>query len=262
MIPRTICLLMTILLCNISALDAKVRTKTIDYKHKDVALRGHLAWDDAISGPRPAVIVVHEWWGLNDYAKKRAEQLAKMGYVALAVDMYGKGNVTEHAQKAGEWSRQIQQNMDQWMKRAELGVNILKKNELVDSSRIAAIGYCFGGSTVLQMAYSGMNIKGVVSFHGSLPVAKEDQAKNIKAKILVCHGSEDAFIPKTRIEQFQATLDKAKADWQFIAYAGAKHSFTNPGSDSHGMAGLKYNKNADQRSWKHMKMFFNEIFEK
>ena len=239
---------------------AEVRTETLAYRDDAVALQGHLAWDDAVQGKRPGVIVVHEWWGLNDYARERAGMLAELGYVALAVDMYGEGKATEHGDQAREWMQQIAANVEKWQRRALLGLDLLRDHPLVDRNRTAAIGYCFGGATVLQMAYSGADLAGVVSFHGSLPVATGQQAGNIKAKILVAHGSQDTFIPAERIAKFRAALNKAGADWQMIEYGGAEHSFTNPGADAHGMENIRYDKDADRRSWRHMQQFFEEIF--
>ena len=239
---------------------AKVVTKTVQYKDGEVALEGHLAWDDAIEGKRPAVLVVHEWWGLNAYAQGRAEHLAKLGYVAFALDMYGKGKVTEHPQEAGEWAGMIRKNVSAWQKRALAGLDILKRHDMVDQGRLAAIGYCFGGATVCQLAYSGAALKGVVSFHGSLPVPAPEQSHKIAAKLLICHGAADSFVPATQITKFQDALEEAEADWQMIHYSGARHSFTNQGADKRGINGLRYDKQADMRSWQHMKMFFAEIF--
>ncbi len=240
---------------------AEVRTETVRYQDGDVELRGHLAWDDAINGKRPGVIVVHEWWGLNDYAKRRAEMLARLGYVAFAVDMYGKDKVTEHGSQANEWMKQITANIDAWQKRALLGLEILRKHRLVDHSRVAAIGYCFGGATVMQMAYAGADLDGVVSFHGSLPVATDEQANNIKASILVAHGNADTFVPEERVARFQAALEKAGADWEMVSYGGARHGFTNRGAGKYGIEGIQYNAKADQRSWQRMQQFFKDIFE-
>jgi len=239
---------------------AAVQSKTIPYEDGGVTLEGYLAWDDAFDGQRPAVLVVHEWWGLNDYARKRADMLARLGYVAFALDMYGKGKVTQHPKQAGEWAGEIRKNVRNWQRRAELGLGILRQQERVDGKRIAAIGYCFGGATVLQLAYSGAGVKGVVSFHGSLPAPEADQGKNIQAKILVCHGADDSFVPKAKIEKFREGLVAAKADWQFISYGGARHSFTNPDADKAGIDGLRYNESADKRSWSHMRGFLQELF--
>jgi len=240
---------------------AEVQTKTIEYNDGDTPLRGYLAWDDAVQGPRPGVIVVHEWWGLNDYARTRAEQLAGMGYVAFAVDMYGDDKVTEHGNEAKEWMQQITANMDAWRRRALLGLEVLRQQEKVDPQQVAAIGYCFGGATVMQMAYSGADLAGVVSFHGSLPPAAPEDLGRIKARILVEHGAADGFVPAERIAQFQEALEKADADWRMVINGGAKHSFTNPGADAYGIEGLAYDANADHRSWRDMQDFFAEIFD-
>ena len=238
----------------------EIVTKKVQYADGDVALEGYIAWDAASDAERPGVLVVHEWWGLNDYARGRAEKLAKLGYVAFALDMYGKGKVTEHPQKAGEWAGMIRKNVAAWQKRALAGLEILKQHESVDGTRLAAIGYCFGGATVCQLAYAGADLKGVVSFHGSLPTPDDGQASKINAKLLICHGAADSFVPEAQIAAFQKALEAAGADWQMISYSGARHSFTNPGADDRGIEGLKYDAGADGRSWKHMQMFFDEIF--
>ncbi len=245
-----------------TAAQAKVVTKPVTYQDDNATLEGYLAYDDSVKGRRPGVLVVHEWWGLNDYARKRAEQLARMGYVAFALDMYGKGKATTHPQEAGEWARQITANVDFWGERALAGLKVLEKDPRVDPNRIAAIGYCFGGSTVQELAYMGANLRGVVSFHGSLIPPTQDQAKRVKAKILICHGAADPMTKPEAIQNYIAVMEKTGLDWVMIIYGGAKHSFTNPDADKAGMEALKYSKSADQRSWKHMKDFFDEIFAK
>lgn len=256
-------LLLPVLLSLLSLpLHAEVQTKTINYRHGDTELQGFLAWDDSIEGKRPGVLVVHEWWGLNDYARRRTEQLAKMGYVAFALDMYGKGKVTEHPQQAGQWASMVRANTENWVSRAVAGLNILKNQELVDTSRLAAIGYCFGGSTVLQLAFAGEDLKAVVSFHGALPVPTQEQAKSAKASILVCHGSADALIPRETIQKFIEALNKGGADWQLIEYGNARHSFTVPGVDKVGIENLKYDAKADHRSWQDMQNLFKEVLKK
>jgi dienelactone hydrolase len=242
------------------AAHAAVESETVEYKDGDTALKGYLVYDDALEGKRPGVILVHEWWGLNDYAKQRAEMLAELGYVAFAVDMYGDEKVTEHGKEAKEWMTQIMENVDTWQKRALLGLDVLKKHELVDTDYTAAVGYCFGGATVLQMAYAGADLDGVVSFHGSLPPATEEQQKNIKAKVLVAHGEADGFVPPDRIVAFKQALDAANADWQMMSYGGAQHAFTNPGANEYGIDGLAYDEKADDRSWALMQSFLDEIF--
>ena len=255
-----VALTVLILLLIGTTVQAKVQTKTISYKHGDVELAGYLAYDDSIKGKRPGVLVVHEWWGLNDYARKRAEQLAGMGYVAFALDMYGKGKVTKHPEQAGEWSKQVRSNTRLWQQRALAGLEVLKKDRRTDTNRIAAIGYCFGGSTVQQLVYSGAAIKGVVSFHGHLLSPPAEQVNEVKAKILICHGAADRLAKAGVVENYIAAMETSGLDWQMNIYGGAKHGFTNPDADKAGIAALGYSKSADQRSWSDMQSFFAEIF--
>lgn len=253
-------LLATMVQAVATTVQAKVITQPVTYQHDNVTLEGYLAFDDSIKGKRPGVLLVHEWWGLNDYARKRAVQLAGMGYVAFALDMYGKGKVTDHPKEAEEWMKEITSNVAAWGQRAMAGLQVLEKDPRTDPNRIAAIGYCFGGTTVQQLAYSGANLKGVVSFHGSPLPPTEDQARKVKAKILICHGAADPMTSPEAIQNYVAAMEKSGLDWQMIFYGGARHSFTNPDADKVGMSGLKYNKSADKRSWEHMKVFFKEIF--
>lgn len=239
---------------------AKVVSETVRYAPDTAQLTGYIYYDDSVAGRRPGVLVVHEWWGLNDYARHRAEQLAQLGYVALALDMYGDGKVTEHPQQAGEWSGFIGANPDLARARFEQALALLRAHPMADRERIAAIGYCFGGSVVLSMAKAGLPLKGVVSFHGALPADPVPAGTRVTAKILVCHGAADGFIPAEVVARFQESLTAAGADWQFISYGGARHSFTNPGADAHGMEGLKYDPAADRRSWRAMQDFFAEVF--
>jgi dienelactone hydrolase len=243
-----------------TAVHATVLTKAVSYQHDGVELEGYLAYDNAIEGKRPGVLVVHEWWGLNDYARHRAEMLAAMGYVAFAVDMYGKGKVTTHPKEAGEWAKQINSNLPLWRQRAFAGFEILRKEPMVDVNRIAAIGYCFGGATVQQLAYNGTDLKGIVSFHGSLVAPTEGQAQPVKAKILICHGAADPFTTQEKVLDYLTAMGKSSLDWQMVFYGGAKHSFTNPEADKVGMDAIQYDAQADRRSWAHMKSFFDEIF--
>jgi dienelactone hydrolase len=244
-----------------STVQAKITTKTISYQHDGVNLEGFLAYDDSLKGKRPAVLVVHEWWGLNDYVRSRAEQLAGMGYVAFALDMYGKGKVTQHPSQAGEWMKQIRSNVYQWQQRALAGLEVLKNHPKTDVDRIAAIGYCFGGATVQQLAYSGADIRGVVSFHGSLLLPISEQIQKVKAKILICHGAADPFTKRGELEKYISAMESSALDYRMAIYGGARHGFTNPGANKIGMDGLKYSKSADLRSWADMKVFFTEIFQ-
>ncbi len=255
---KTIMLMVALLMGTVA--QAKVVTKSVTYQHDNVVLEGFLAFDDSIKEKQPGILVVHEWWGLNDYARKRAEQLAGMGYVAFALDMYGKGKVTNHPQEAAAWTKQITSNVEYWGQRALEGLKVLQKDPGTDINRIAAIGYCFGGATVQQLAYLGADLKGVVSFHGSPLVPTEEQTKKVKAKILICHGAADPMVKAEVIQNYINGMEKCVLDWQMIFYGGAMHSFTNPGADKAGIDGVKYSKPADQRSWNHMKNFFREIF--
>ena len=169
--------------------EARVQSKAIPYTIGQSSYEGFLAWDDSIEGKRPGILVVHEWWGLNEYARSRAEQLAALGYVALAVDMYGKGKVTTHPEKASEWAKLTTSNVDEWLRRAQEGLKLLRADPKVDPTRLAAIGYCFGGATVMQLVYGGAPVKGVVSFHGSLPLPPNSQSTRNSAKVLIAHGA-------------------------------------------------------------------------
>ena len=255
---KYIIVLMILLLSN--SVYAKLHKETIEYKDGDVSLKGYLFWEDSFEGKRPGVMVVHEWWGLNDYAKLRAEMLAEMGYVAFAADMYGDARVTRHADDAKGWMQQITSNIEAWQRRALIGLELLKQHPNVDGNKLAAIGYCFGGATVLQMAYAGAPLLGVASFHGSLPSATAEQAAKIQSRILIAHGDSDGFVPAERITDFKKALSQANVTWEMTSYGGAKHSFTNPYSDGYGIDGLEYHETADRSSWLRLLRFFEELF--
>jgi len=240
--------------------DAKIVTQAVTYEHAGLQLVGYLAYDDAATGRRPGVLVVHEWWGLNEFAKRRARDLAGLGYVALAVDMYGGGKTTTQQQEASKLSGELYEDLDKLRGRAKAGFELLAAHKRVDPKRIAAIGYCFGGMIVCQMAYSGLELAGVVSFHGSLRPPQEGDAGKIKARLLICHGADDPLIPAEHIEAFQAGLRKAGADWQMVSYGGAVHSFTNPEAGAANIPGVRYDERADRRSWQHMQLFLAEVF--
>jgi dienelactone hydrolase len=239
---------------------AKLVTRSVSYTQDGVPLVGYLAYDDTVSGKAPGVLVVHEWWGLNAYARGRAEKLARLGYMAFALDMYGQGKSTQHPDQAGAWMKAINSNMDLWLKRAMAGLEVLKKQPQVDVHRIAAIGYCFGGATVQVLAYGGADLKGVVSFHGSLMPVSKEQAERTQAKILICHGAQDPFNTPEALKNYVSAMNASKIDWQLIAYGNTRHGFTNPDAGKYGMAALAYNPSSDRRSWQQMKFFFKEIF--
>lgn len=259
------CLLAGLVLGGAGGLNAKIVTKPVAYEHAGVKLEGYLAYDDAkASGDKqaPGVLVIPEWWGLTEYPKRRAEQLAKLGYVAFATDMYGAGVTTADPKKAGELAGQFY-GKPLMAERAQAGLDQLLATGLVPPAQVAAIGYCFGGSTAQALAYSGAPLAGIVSFHGSLvPASAEAAAKN-HARILVCHGAVDPFISAEEIAAFMKGMNDGKFDYQFISYAGAVHAFSNPGADKIAQATglpIAYNAAADRRSWAHMRSFFNEIF--
>lgn len=243
---------------------AEVKGAEVQYRAGDnTVLRGYVAYDDAVKGKRPGVLVVHEWWGHNEYARKRADMLAALGYTALAVDMYGEGRQAAHPEDAGKFAGALRQNLPLAKARFLAALEVLGQQFTVDADRIAAIGYCFGGAVVLQMAREGVDLKGVASFHGSLDTDRPAQPGTVKAKILVAHGGADPFIPPEHITGFFREMNEAGADYRFIVYGGAKHSFTNPQADQYGAQfklPLQYNVQADAASWTDLQAFFGRIF--
>jgi dienelactone hydrolase len=240
-------------------LRAEIKTETIAYQDGDTALEGYLAYDTTVAGKRPAVLVVHQWKGLTDYEKKRCEMLAKLGYVAFAVDIYGKGIRPATTQEAGAQAGKYKADRALLRQRVNAGLDWLRQHERVDAKRIAAIGYCFGGTTVIELARSGAEVAGVVSFHGGLDSPKPEDGKNIKCRVLALHGADDPFVPEKDLTAFAAEMRNAKVDWQLIQYGGAVHSFTDWNAGS-GMKGAQYDERADRRSWEAMKQFFAEAF--
>lgn len=239
---------------------AAVQSRAIEYQVDGTEFTGHLYWDDAQSGKRPGVLVVHEWWGLNDYAKKRAQMLAELGYVAFAVDMYGNGQVTDKPDQARAWMQEVTADVDGWRERALKGLDHLRGSGMVADGQLAAIGYCFGGATVLQMSYADAPVKGVVSFHGALPAAPEEAKGKIGPQILVLHGQADSFIAPEVVTNFRNKLDEAGATWEMNTYGGVRHGFTNPDAAAFGIPNLAYDELADKRSWSRMQAFFDELF--
>jgi dienelactone hydrolase len=243
-----------------AAAQAEVQRKAVGYQHEGVQLNGLLYWDDAIEGPRPGVLLIHEWWGLNDYAQHRARMLAELGYAVFAADMYGGNRVTDQPGQAREWMQEVTSDVALWRERADLGLAQLKASGLVDGDNVAAIGYCFGGGTVLQMAYGGADLKGVAGFHASLPAAPEEAKGRIGAEILVLQGGADAWAGPDVVQNFQAKLNDAGASWELVSYGGARHGFTNPDVGQYGIDNLKYDAKADARSWARLQEFFTELF--
>jgi len=246
----------------VGSLDASaaVRTEAVAYQDGDAVLEGYLAYDDASPHPRPGVLVVHEWKGLNAYAKRRAEQLAELGYLAFAVDMYGKGiRATDH-EEAAKLSGVYRSDRQLMRRRILAGFEELKRHPLTDGSRIAAIGYCFGGTAVLELARSGADLVGVVSFHGGLSTPNPADAANIKGRVLVLHGADDQFVTPEEVAAFESEMRQAGVRYRLIKYPGAVHSFTIPEAGNDPSTGMAYNAEADKRSWEEMQSFLRDVF--
>jgi dienelactone hydrolase len=249
-----------------AAASAGILTKTVEYDHGGTKFDGFLAYSSSASSDakRPGVLVIPEWWGLNDYVKGRAKELADMGYVALVADMYGGGVNTTDAKKAKELAGPLY-GSPEMAARAQAALDQLLKTSLVDPNKVAAIGFCFGGSTCQALAYTGAPLAGIVSFHGGLIQPSPDALKNIRCKILMLNGAIDPTVKPEAIASFMAALDSAHVDYQFINYSGALHAFTNPDAtklgEKNGMSStVGYNETAARRSWQQMRVFFDEIF--
>ena len=238
---------------------AAVHAETVEYHDGDTVLEGYLAYDEASPNPRPGVLVVHEWKGLNDYAKRRAGQLAGLGYIALAVDMYGKGVRAKDHDEAAKLSGMYRNDRALMRRRILAGYEELKRQPLTDASRIAAIGYCFGGTAALELGRSGADVLGIVTFHGGLSNPAPADAANIKGQVLVLHGADDTFVPPEEVAAFEAEMRQAGARYRLIKYPGAVHSFTVPEAGSDPSAGMAYNAEADAQSWEAMRAFLSEV---
>ncbi len=254
-------LLLGLLACGVA--HAEIQTREISYEADGVLLTGYVAWDDAVAEQRPGVLVVHEWWGHNDYARSRATDLAELGYVGFALDMYGDGKLAAHPDDAGQFMQTVVSNFEGMKARFEAAQTELIKMEQVDGDRIAAIGYCFGGAVVLNMARAGAPLSGVVSFHGSLgPIA--GPAERVDVPMLVLNGAADPMVTRESVEAFKAEMDAAGADYEFVDYPEALHGFTNPGATEVGERfglPLAYDAEADAQSWQAMQDFLDRVFE-
>ncbi len=241
----------------------QTEAKDVTYSDGDTIMKGYLAYNPKIKGKRPGILIVHEWWGLSDYIRQRTRMLAAHGYVVMAVDLYGNGKQITHPEDAQKFSAELMNNFDVAKGRFLAALNYLKKQRNVDGQNIAAVGYCFGGGIVLNMARQGIGLKGVVSLHGGLVPVKPAKPGVIKAKILVLNGADDKFVTKEQIDSFRLEMRNANADFQFITYPGAMHGFTNPDADKNAKKfnlPIGYNAEADQKSWMEMTKFLNEIF--
>jgi dienelactone hydrolase len=238
----------------------EIISRPVEYKQGDTVLEGLAVYDDAIQGKRPAVLVVHQWKGLGDYEKKRAEMLARLGYNVFAADIYGQGVRPQAPSDAGAQAGKYRNDRGLLRARVRAGLDVLARHALTDPKRMAAIGYCFGGTAVLELARSGADIAGVVSFHGGLSSPTPGDARNIKAKVLALHGADDPNVPPKEVVAFEEEMRQAGVDWQLVAYGGAVHSFTDWDAGTDNARGAAYNERADRRSWEAMKQFFAELF--
>jgi len=235
-----------------------LKTEKVNYNHGKAFLEGYLVYDDAIQGKRPGVLVVHCFRGLRDFVKERTEQLANLGYIVFALDMYGV--IPKDDQEAFALAKVYGADRRLMRSRANAGLEVLRMHDLTDTRHIGAMGYCFGGGVVLELARSGAEIAGFVGFHANLNTANREDAKNIKGKVLILHGADDPLVPMDQVLAFQEEMRKAKVDWQMIFYGNAVHAFTMPESDTDPSERVAYNEKADKRSWEAMKFFFRETF--
>lgn len=237
-----------------------MRTETVEYRLGSMTFRGYLAYDDRKRGPRPGVLVAHEAWGLGDHVKERAARLAELGYAAFAVDMFGEGREAQSSEQGLGWTRALRADVPALRARIRAAFDTLAARPEADPGRIASIGYCFGGTTSIELARSGAPVLGVVSFHGGLQTELAAEPGAISAKIVSMTGADDPFIPLAQVSAFIEEMKRAQADAQTIVYTGVQHSFTNKRAGDRGVPGLAYNARADERSWNTMLSFFDEIF--
>jgi dienelactone hydrolase len=246
-----------------AAAHAAVQGKEVSYNANGTTLKGYIAYDDAVKGKRPGVLVIHEWWGHNEYARKRARMLAEHGYTALAVDMYGDGKQAHHPDDAQKFSSEVSKNAVLAKARFDAAYSLISNESTVDANNIGAIGYCFGGTVALNMARIGEPLKVVVSFHGGLGTDTPAEAGKVKARIASFTGEDDPFIPATQVAAFRQEMDKAGVSYKVVTYPGAKHAFTNPEADKFGQKfklPLAYNAEADKASWTEGLAFLADTF--
>ncbi|MCF7560696.1 dienelactone hydrolase family protein [Sabulilitoribacter multivorans] len=244
--------------------EIKLEAKEVEYSADSTQMKGYIVYDKNIEAKRPGIIVVHEWWGHNDYTRERADMLADLGYTAIAIDMYGDGKQAAHPQDAGKFSGMVMRNIDLAKARFDAAMEVLKSHPSVDTTQIAAIGYCFGGSVVLTMANAGKDLDAVAAFHSGvqLPIMPNDK---LKAKVLVANGADDPFVSEESVVNFKKAMDSIQADYEYIAYEGAKHAYTSRGADAMGekfKLPLEYNAEADAKSWEALQNLLNKTFNK
>jgi dienelactone hydrolase len=239
---------------------AEIKTREVEYTHGGKPLQGFVAWDDARQDRRPGVLVVHEWWGHNEHARAQARRLAEAGYVGFALDLYGKGKVATHPKDAEAFMNEAVADMPALTGRFQAALDELKKDAHVDPEKTGAIGYCFGGAVVLNMARSGADLDAAASFHGMLATQNPAQPGKVKAHILVATGADDPMVPASQVDAFEKEMKDAGVKSEVIRFPGVKHSFTNPKADTVGMEGLAYNAEADKKSWEALLKMLREVW--
>jgi dienelactone hydrolase len=247
-------------LCLASGAQAALQGKTVVYKDGGTELEGYLVYDDAVQGKRPAVLVFHDWMGPSEFTTHRADELAKMGYVALSADVYGKGVRPKDAKEASSLVSKYKADRPLMRSRGRAALDVLASDAHADRARVAAIGFCFGGTEALELARAGAPLEGVVSFHGGLDTPHPEDAQQIRGKILALHGADDPFVTSEQVAGFEKEMRDAHVDWQLVKYGNAVHAFTIPTAGNDNSKGVAYNAKADKRSLQAMKDFFNEIF--
>jgi dienelactone hydrolase len=239
---------------------AEIKTETVEYKDGDTVLEGYLAYDAKMSAKRPGIVVIHNWMGVNAQAKKSAEDLAKMGYTALAADIYGKGQRPKDMKEAATFAGKYKGDRALLRRRVQAALAEVSKHKTVDAKRLGAMGYCFGGTTALELARSGADVKGVVSFHGGLDTPTPQDAKNIKGQVLAFHGADDPFVPAKDVAAFEDEMRAGGVQWELVKFAKAVHGFTDKDAGTDNSKGMAYNAIADKRSWQGMTAFWKEVF--
>lgn len=243
---------------------SNLKSEDVTYNTDSTEMKGYIVFDSTIAEKRPGVLVVHEWWGHNEYTRKRADMLAELGYVAMAVDMYGNAREASHPKDAKKFSKSVMSNFDEAKNRFREAMKTLKENPNVDAEQIAVIGYCFGGSVALSMANTGMDLDAVAAFHSGLQLPVDPKQDSVKAKILICNGADDPFVPQEQVDAYKAKMDEAGANYEYIAYDGVVHAYTNPNATKLGEKfdmPLKYDEEADKKSWEELKVLLRSTFD-
>ncbi|MEO9892744.1 dienelactone hydrolase family protein [Aurantibacter sp.] len=240
----------------------KVNGTEVTYATDSTNLKGYLAYDENKKGNRPGILIVHEWWGHNDYVRERADMLAELGYTALAVDMYGDGKQANHPDDAGKFAMNVMSNLPEATARFNAAIEVLQQHESVDKEKLAAIGYCFGGSVALTMANKGIDLDAVAAFHSGVELPVKPN-KDLKAQVLVCNGADDPFVSAESITAYKTAMDSIGANYEYIAYPGVKHGYSSKAADAYGEKfnlPLAYDAEADKKSWASLQQLLAKVF--